>query len=294
MNLHTMMTKTSAHGYRHKHDFQYGSALTETIVLCTVMVPLAFMIPMIGKLADLRQTAIQSSRFVAWQESHDPAAQMSQQLLHERFFNSPESQIQSAASGATTASGNRLWGTAPNSSLSGEPGPGLWEFASDTDQVHLKPDQTLSLTTDSDLPTLSSGTSRAIDGAASVLEFADGSSWDVTTEGIANGAVSIKAEVGSLLADINSNCSVSGGAVTDSTLCIQETSSIMIDGWSAGTADEITRRTRAFVPATVLQPLGEGLALFGTLPVFKELRSLDDAFGRVDVTVLPLGRYEGE
>jgi len=70
---------------------QAGSALTETIVLSAVMVPLAFTIPMIGKLADLRQTAVQSSRFMAWQESHDPAGQMSQNLLHERFYNNPDS-----------------------------------------------------------------------------------------------------------------------------------------------------------------------------------------------------------
>jgi len=141
---------------------------------------------------------------------------------------------------------------------------------------------------------LASGTSRAIEGAANVLDFAADTRWDVTTDGIANGSVSVKAEVGSLLAGFNSNCSGTGGGAKASTLCIEESSSIMVDAWSAGTAEEVSRRTRSFVPATVLKPLGEGLAAFGTLPVFKELRSLDDAFGRVDVTVLPLDRYQRE
>ena len=288
----SLTVKKSVGGFSAGVDCENGSALTETIVLSAVMVPLVFTLPMIGKLADLRQTAVQSSRFVSWQESHDPEGQMSQNLLHERFFDSPDSPIKSALPGAATASDNRLWGSTSAQSLSGEPGPGLWEFAAYTDQIRFKPDQTAAMTTDSELPALASGTSRAIDGAAKVLEFADNTSWDVTTEGIANGSVSVEADVGSLLAGFNSDCTASGGGTTDSTFCIQESSSIMVDGWSAGTADEVSRRTRAFVPATVLKPLGEGLAAFGALPVFKELRSLDDAFGRVDVTVLPLDRYQ--
>jgi len=185
-----------------------------------------------------------------------------------------------------------LWGSSSDQSLGGQAGAGLWEFAAYTDQVRFKADQTSSSMTDSDLPTIASGTSRAINGAASVLEFASDASWDVTTEGIANGSVSIRAELGSLLAGFNSDCGGSGAAVTASTLCIEESSSIMVDGWSAGTANEVSRRTRSFVPATVLEPLGRGLSLFGAIPVFQELSPLDDAFGRVDVTVLPLDRYE--
>jgi len=273
---------------------EYGSALTETFVLCTVMVPLAFTIPMIGKLADMRHTAVQSSRFVAWQEAHDPEGHISQAVLHERFYNSPDSPIQSAVPAAAVSSDNRLWGNASNQSLGGVGGDGVWEFATYTDQISIKPDQTLPFRNDSDLPVLASGTSQAIAGAAKVLEFADNTSWDVTTEGIANASVRVKADIGSLLAGFTSNCSGAGDGATESTLCLQEASSIMVDGWSAGSADEVSRRTRSFVPATVLKPVGEGLAAFGRLPVFKELRSLDDAFGRVDVTVLPLDRYQRE
>jgi len=44
-----------------------GSALTEFFFLTIIMLPLFFGIPMIGKLIDLKQTAVQAGRYAAWE-----------------------------------------------------------------------------------------------------------------------------------------------------------------------------------------------------------------------------------
>jgi hypothetical protein len=44
-----------------------GSALTEFVILIIVMIPLFLAIRMIGNLVDLKQSAVQASRYAAWE-----------------------------------------------------------------------------------------------------------------------------------------------------------------------------------------------------------------------------------
>ena len=41
------------------------------------------------------------------------------------------------------------------------------------------------------------------------------------------------------------------------------------------------------MPASVLEPVGDAVSLLGHLPVLEELSGLKDAFGHVDMNVLP-------
>ena len=102
--------------------------------------------------------------------------------------------------------------------------------------------------------------------------------------------VAISARLGELLGSESSTCGEQ--QTSNNEFCLEIGSAILADGWSASSARQAKERTQTFVPATILEPAGRFLSAFGTLPVLKELKSLDKAFGRVDTEVLPLDRYE--
>ena len=61
----------------------------------------------------------------------------------------------------------------------------------------------------------------------------------------------------------------------------------MSDGWSASGDNQTRRRVRSLMPASILEPVGDAVSLLGHLPVLEELSGLKDAFGHVDMNVLP-------
>jgi len=93
-----------------------------------------------------------------------------------------------------------------------------------------------------------------------------------------------------LLGATSSTCGAQQSANNE--FCLEIGSAILADGWSASSSEQAKERTQTFVPATILEPAGKFLSAFGNVPVLKELKPLDKAFGRIDTDVLPLDRYE--
>ena len=272
-----------------------GSALTEVVVLMLVMVPLAFTIPMLGKLIDLKQSSIQASRYLTWQQTHAPSqsADATSRVddLNRRFFSSPESAITSVVGDTTDQplSENLLWGRSGGNRSAGEY-QGMWGGLGFTDDVTLDLQQTRITQQGGELPTIAAATTRSIDATTGFVEALSGANWDVEANGMVSINVAISARLGELLGSESSTCGEQ--QTSNNEFCLEIGSAILADGWSASSARQAKERTQTFVPATILEPAGRFLSAFGTLPVLKELKSLDKAFGRVDTEVLPLDRYE--
>jgi len=272
-----------------------GSALTEVVVLMLVMVPLAFTIPMLGKLIDLKQSSIQASRYLAWQQTHAPSQSADAAIrvddLNRRFFSSPESAITSSVGDTPDQPirENPLWGQSGGNRSAGEY-QGMWGGLGFTDDVVLDLQQTQTTQQSGELPTIAAATTRSIDATTGFVEALSGANWDVEANGMVSVNVAINARLGGLLGATSSTCGAQQSANNE--FCLQIGSAILADGWSASSSEQAKERTQTFVPATILEPAGKFLSAFGNVPVLKELKPLDKAFGRIDTDVLPLDRYE--
>ena len=145
------------------------------------------------------------------------------------------------------------------------------------------------------------GVGGAVRDAGSAMEsfsrFGDDTDWALTGDGLTVGGVRVGIERSGWLERLAPDCSIAGAFA-----CLDELSVIMSDGWSASGTKQAKERVRSLVPANALHTLGDAVSVAGKLPPFKDLEGLKNAFGHVDMSVLPpaednvrpLERYEEE
>lgn len=249
-----------------------GAALTEFAVLVIALIPLMFGIPMIGKLIDMKQTAVQASRYVAWESTVD-ARDAAPTNVSSRFFRDPSASL---ASEPADIESHALWG--PDESPP-DRGPMADTYVA------------IEETTAAALPYRSAyggpeGVSEGvaheigtlIEDVGGLIDDQTNGDWAVTGDGMLRAGVHV---------DVEANGWMDASA-------LDETTVILSDGWSSPNDRTAATRTRSFVPAGALDELGVGdaLSLAGTLPIFKELKEFKDddgnsAFGFVDMQPLP-------
>ncbi len=257
----------------------FGSALTEFVVLMLVLVPMMMGIPMIGKLVDLRQTAVSASRYAAWESTVASNYTVASQV-ETRFFRDPSSVI---ATNKPLVGKNRLWG---------ESAARESEILSQSGAVHIEDSSANVVALEVNIGSPGSGLigkqalkiGDAVSKSGDLLGWAEDTEWGLPGDGLIRAAVQVNVKNNDFLQGMLSRCGSSAGIYA----CIRESNSIMVDGWSSGSDTQAANRTRSYVPAVALKPVGDLLSKLGYIPPFKELRDLDDAFGRVDITVLPL------
>lgn len=90
-----------------------GQAMTEFLVICMVLVPVFLAIPMLGKYMDIQHSAIQGTRYLAWERTvWSPGSKSDAQLENEmrkRVFGGPAIAVKAADGTAVPASYNPLW-----------------------------------------------------------------------------------------------------------------------------------------------------------------------------------------
>lgn len=257
-------------GARAARRAQRGAALAETIVLMVVMLPLMFAVPMIGKLVDLRQTAVQGARYAAWEATVHEAADAPAQLS-ERFFGDGKAPIVTGANGGGRS---LLWGE--GSSPTGAPG----SFDAQTRIEVLDANvRTLRYEDVNSGSAVADGVGAAVEGIGDAMAGLGDGEWGIGDASLTRGGVKVKVERNGWLESLGASCADPEG-------CLQERAVILADGWSAD-RETAAKRVQALVPARVLDPLGEVLSAFGEIPFLKELKPLDDAFGRVNMEPLP-------
>ena len=240
-----------------------GSALTECCTLMAAMVPLMFGIPMIGKLIDLKQASVQASRYSAWETT--VGQQSAPVNVNARFFSDASAGIHSAA---TNPDSHALWGE--DASFTG-----TGRFALDT---RVEIDESNASAARSHNHPISGGkvadlTAGLISGAGNALDGLTGGRWKLEDRGTIQSNVQVEVAANGWLGRSS----------------IKQHTVIMSDGWSAADDDQAGKRVRSFVPGGLLDHIGVGkvLSVVGYLPLFKELKPLDNAFGHVDMLPLP-------
>jgi hypothetical protein len=100
---------------------QHGQAITEFVVVCLLMVPLFLAVVYVGKYSDVKQTAIEASRYAVWERAVDPTsahksdAQIQQELEVRIVGNGGrnDGKLQSTDAAASTSTDdtayNPLW-----------------------------------------------------------------------------------------------------------------------------------------------------------------------------------------
>lgn len=253
---------------------QHGGALVEATLLLTVLLPVIYGVVTIGHLVDLRQTVEQASRYVAWEATVYPEANLDgtvQDSLTARFFGNAENALHTS----TSAPGShQLWG---ESSPQPAANPGV--------RSRLQVDQDSTFAEyQRDVSGFSPGRSIGHLAAKSgeLLAGLPGNTWGLTADGLTRATIGINLKADSLMGLGEVECSNN-----EQSMCLQTNSAILVDGWSASSDDHARRRVRSLVPATALEPLGDTVVIIGNLPMFKELKDLRNAFGHVDMQVLP-------
>lgn len=255
---------------------QRGSALVETAILMVVLIPVMFGVVMIGKLIDLKQTSEQAGRYAAWEATVYPQSGIGGArpvAVRERFFGEASNVLSSRFS---DAGNNRLWGEsaqAADRSWAGKTAVTIDEStAVGNDHQHGIGE-----------PTIAMRVGHAAGSAGTILDGLSGNSWGLSTNALVKSSVGVQVKANEWLAsDESQGCGVSGNFA-----CLQSSSIILVDGWSASDDDQARRRVRSLVPASALQSLGDMVSNVGHLPMFKELKKMDGAFGHVDMSVLP-------
>jgi hypothetical protein len=260
------------------HDCK-GGATVEIIMIMSLLLPILFGLVMIGKLIDIRQVAEQASRYAAWQTTVHSRASLSNDqsiVIHNRFFADPERYIKTQADSRFSSNDktNRLWGQSnlsnPNTSSS---------------QTHIQIENDGQVLTEysfnlSAAP-VATGMGETVERLGSILDGANGNSWDLEGNGIVKADVDVGVKANGWLTGSNRGC-----LTTDSRMCVQSSSVIMSDGWSADSDDHAKERARSLMPTSVAQPLSDVVGQVGGL-LFPELKGLKGAFGHVDMGVLP-------
>ncbi len=253
-----------------------GSAMVETAILMVVMVPLVFGVVMIGNLIDLKQTSEQAGRYAAWEATVYPSAEPGgarPASVRERFFGEPDSVLSSQT---TDTASHRLWGE----SEAVEDRSWAAKTAVSIDESTVLAAAHQQGVGDS---TIAMQVGETAGKAGTILEGLGGNSWGLTANGLVRSSIGVQVKANEWLHTTDTEgCGVAGNFA-----CLQSSSVILVDGWSASSDNQARRRVRSLVPASALQPLGDIVAKVGHLPMFKELKNLDGAFGHVNMNALP-------
>ena len=269
-----------------------GSAMVEFALLLGVMLPVGLGVAMLGKLADLTHTTEQASRYATWEATVYSRSALATQssAVENRFYARPDNLLTSNAGDAQqqndegdNAHGlNPLWGTP-----AGNQGTlrALASVSRDAQQRVVP-----SYEFDTGAAPLSTITGNTVAVIARPLSGFRGNSWGLTADGLLRSGIEVAVEATPLLPGSQARC----GTATEDTqantaqhACVRSAGVILADGWAASDDAHAASRVRSLVPASAMGYVGEGLsALLGSL-LFPELDPLDEAFGYVNMDVLP-------
>ncbi len=277
-----------------------GSAMVEFSLLLSVLLPVGLGMAMLGKLTDLRQNAEQASRYAAWEAtvySRQALGAQQANTLESRFFMAPDSVIDSGSTQSRAAENtdgkpalNPLWGEP-----SAKPGS-LRELAS----VSRLPDNQVipSYQFDTGKARIAKKSGQAVALIGKPLSGFSGNSWGLVADGMLRAGVEVAVQPTGFLQGANAPCGVTvqnGKAATGkqtgegspAAVCLRSAGVIMADGWAASDDSQAVSRIRSLVPGSALAKVGEAVGSLLGETIFPELEPLSEAFGHVDMSVLP-------
>lgn len=259
---------------------QRGQATTEFLIGAVAIVPILLMIPLLGKVSDVNHTAIEASRYAAWETTvATPAAKSVEVLTGEtqrRFFEHPSLFIQTnQMPTGTNSDRNPLWTAGAEGRL----------VTSSTQSIGL------ALTREEE----PGGVARTIADGLTLMAgipglFKDDLKFDVEQHGFITARIGVDIAANEFGFEAAEGCNPTA---SNSFSCVARQNVILTDAWDAATTEEVDQRTKAFVPAAIFEDLTKITKAVGHVPFIKEWGRIE--LGYVDSEVVPadrLGPYE--
>lgn len=260
---------------------QVGQAISEFLGMLAVLVPLVLLVPILGKYADLNHTAVQASRYGAWERTiASDGVKSDAQLRTEvqrRFFSQPDVLIRTNDSVQETAAyHNALWGDHAGRRL-------LRRF-----------DDVASGTQNAETPGTAAGVVSSLTTGflAAVSAFGSGGDFDLDSRGLYTARVA--AAIGTLpTGGFAQGVDCNGQSSNDVFSCIQRHNVILADTWNASSSDQVAGRVRGLVPMGAFSEVTGVLDLLSGIPFLQEIGRFEP--GYVSPDVIPgdrLGAYQ--
>lgn len=279
---------------------QQGGALVESILICGVLVIFMTGIPMMGSLIDVKQQAIQASRYAAWEKTiQDPGNERPHQV-DARFFRHDSAPIATSRPGDDLLGQNHLWGPIEhaeqqNNAPGQGDGTGTGEQATgegDELQLYQRARVTADVNNilvapkDANPGDIYTGIGTATSFVGTFLSPEGWEEPNIESDGLVRMEVEVSIENNEFLTGVGVECS-NGGA------CIKESTAILTDGWSAATPNDIRDRVHGFVPTSKLERVGEVISRVHVVPLLGDLETLGTSFGCVKLGVRPTKELTG-
>jgi len=256
---------------------QSGHAISEVFAMGAVLVPLALLVPVMGKIADMNHAAIESARYASWERTVASEADKSDAVLADearrRFFSRVDAFI-FTNEGPLAADDQRhqLW----------RDHRANWILRNYND-VSLQ-------TTNSDTPGSAAGTIASLMGGFmnAMGQFNGDGDAALDTRGLYRADINVN--VGSIPYspfDTGTNCA--GQQTGETFLCIRRHHVILADTWASRDSAEMQRRVRGLVPTSAFERITQLTDLISRVPVLEEFGRFQPGYVAPD-TVLPPDR----
>jgi len=295
---------------------QNGGALVEGLLISGVLVTFMVGIPMMGTLVDLKQNTIQASRYAAWEKTVQSNSTPVEDQIDARFFTDESAPIKTSEPGQEFLGTNLLWGELRHQNqANAAPGGDAGESSGPVSRDQLQLFQRARVTGDvndvriyigeggvqgganaptSDLSGPAGGevydkVGRAV---SDIGQFLSEDGWDPVNrnnpndndmyiDGLLKSHVEIKVDNNTIMNVAGDNCTQGGAG------CVYESTSILVDGWSAADPGQIRDRVHGFVPTNRLEQVGAIVSNVKVVPMLKDLGNLEAAFGCTKLGVRP-------
>ncbi len=290
--------------------YETGGALVETIALSAGLLLFMTGIPMVGTLVDLNQTTMQASRYLAWEKTVQPNSVYVTNRVESRFFKNQSAPIRTHEPADEVLGTNLLWGplernTRHYGTIDGDSAVSplvqnripLHQRARVTADVQnvfsYIADKTLpeSAQFSNGLPSTAISNPekpKVFDKIGKVVgglgRFLSKDGWDNANpyvNGLMRSQVEVKVENNRLFKFAGNNCRQGGAG------CVHESTSILVDGWSVANPQTMRDRVHGFVPSNRLHTVGKLISKIKVIPMLKDLKHLEAAFGCVKLGVRP-------
>jgi len=246
------------------------------LAMGAVLVPLALLVPVLGKIADMNHSAIEAARYASWERTVASAADKSDaQLADEtrrRFFSNIDAFIFTNEGPQTgDAQRHQLW----------RDHRANWMLRNYSD-VSVQ-------TTNSNTPGSAAGTiANLLGGFANAMGRFNGNGATFDTRGLYRADVNVN--VGSVpLAPFDSGTNCAGQQSADSFLCIRRHHVILGDTWASRDSADMQRRVQGLVPTSAFESITQLTGLISSVPVLQEFGRFQPGYVAPD-TVLPPDR----
>ena len=288
--------------------------MVEFALLLGVLLPVGMGVAMVGKLSDLSHTTHQASRYAAWEATVYSRAELAQHenAVEARFYGRPDVQLsnntqtprqsgQQSPQQSGQRSGqqagsqndvNPIWGSADTYQGTLR---GLSSVSRDTQQRVLPRYEF-----DTGAARFSDAIGSIVSGTADRLASLTGNTWGLPADGLLRSGIEVAVEPTPFLPGTQAPCGAAHAGATPSNattpqsnnatpqrVCIRSTGVILADGWAASGDAQAASRVRSLVPASIMSDVGDGVSALLGSTLFPELDPLDDAFGFVNMRVLP-------